>query len=83
MTKEVIVKQILVDDKPGLYRIWEIRSYTEHDGCQCFKDCTCAEDFIPSHMHYYKCTKLKNKIKTFYGKTQKACYDELKQRNVI
>ena len=83
MNREVIKKQILVDDSPEYYRIWEIESYDEFGGCQCFGDCSCAEYFNSEHKHYFKCTKLRRKVKTFFKSSLYDCYVELVKRNVI
>ena len=37
---------------------------TRHRGCQCYKDCSCAEDFKPLPYNYYTVAKKFNKPKT-------------------
>lgn len=83
MQREIIVEQKLVADHPDLYRIWEIKSYTEYNGCQCNRDCSCSEDFKSEKLHYFKCIKLKGKIKTFFEFSLHDCYVEFKKRGVI
>jgi hypothetical protein len=40
-------------------------------GCQCFKDCSCSEDFIPSKYNYYT-VKRKNKKTTTHSTLNEA-----------
>lgn len=55
-------KSILVDTE--LYTLSYIDSIIRFSGCQCFKDCTCNEDFKPYRYKYYTVKKKFNKIKT-------------------
>lgn len=55
-------------------QLWKIKSVTKFFGCQCFRDCTCAEDFKPFESISYSVIVLK------YGlEVKKERYKELTQ----
>ncbi len=46
-------------------------------GCQCYKDCTCNEDFISAPYDYYAVKKKFNKIKTTTYKTLELAQERI------
>jgi len=46
------------------YTVFHHTGITRFGGCQCFKDCTCNEDFIPAYYDIYSVRKKFNKYKT-------------------
>lgn len=47
-----MIKSILLKETPE-YTIRHYTGHTEFSGCQCFKDCTCHEDFLSEPVDYY------------------------------
>lgn len=43
-------------------------------GCQCFKDCTCRDEFKPYDFHYYL-------VKNFVGNKKDKSYQTLNEAN--
>ncbi len=59
-----------------LYDIYHHTGKTTFRGCQCFKDCTCSDDFISENYDYYSVKKKFNKVKT----TQHSTLEDVKIR---
>jgi len=51
-------------EQTDIYEVYHHTGKTTFRGCQCFKDCTCNEDFVSEPYDYYTVKKLFNKIKT-------------------
>ena len=62
---KAIIKE---NDKNIMYHHTGITKFT---GCQCIKDCTCNEDFMPSKYDYYTVNR-KNKKTTAHNTLQEA-----------
>lgn len=43
------------------HHLREHKGVTSFTGCQCFKDCTCHEDFTPISYHYFTVKNRKSK----------------------
>ena len=64
MAREIIKEDIL----NILYHHTGVTRFT---GCQCFKDCTCNQDFNPSNYNYYSVVRKKKKT-TFHNTIEEA-----------
>jgi hypothetical protein len=53
-----------VIEETELYTLSHMTGKTKFRGCQCFKDCTCNEDFKSEDYDYYTVKKKFNKVKT-------------------
>ena len=53
------------------YTVYHHKGNTKFNGCQCFKDCTCNEDFKSESYNYYSVRKNFNKHKTTIHATLK------------
>lgn len=55
------------------FDVFERKGMTRFTGCQCFKDCSCADDFVSCPYHYYEVKRKKYgnsvRIKTTYHNT--------------
>lgn len=70
-------------DSTERYDINHHTGMTTFSGCQCFKDCTCHEDFIPRPYNYYSVKKKFNKIKTTTHNTIEEVQERIKLLNTI
>ena len=43
------------------YILRHTKGNTIFEGCQCYKDCTCHEDFVPESFEYWNVKNLKSK----------------------
>ena len=50
---------------------------TYFKGCQCFKDCTCNDDFIPSKYDIYSVFKKFNKPRTTHHNTLEEAHKRI------
>jgi len=68
------MKTILEETKD--YILYHHTGKTRFRGCQCFKNCSCNEDFVPQAYDYYSVKKKFNKPKSTHHNT----LDEAKER---
>ncbi len=61
----ILIKQI------GTNKMYHHIGTTRYVGCQCFKDCTCREDFTPRPYDYYTIRRIakSGKMKTIHETT--------------
>lgn len=55
--------KIKIEDT-DLYAVYYEKNTSRFQGCQCFKDCTCQEDFIPVEYEQFTVIKKIGKKKT-------------------
>jgi len=55
--------RVIIEDTKD-YTVFHHTGITRFRGCQCFKDCSCNNDFIPEPYDYYTVRKNFNKHKT-------------------
>ncbi len=75
------MKTILEETKD--YILYHHVGKSKFQGCQCFKDCSCREDFIPQDYNYYSVKKLFNKIKTHTCKTLEEARERIDFLNTL
>jgi len=61
------------------YEIVHVTGMTKHIGCQCYKDCNCAIDFVPQSVDAYSVKKLTGKIRTTHHANLDECRTRVKQ----
>ena len=54
-----------------LYILRNITGTTSFKGCQCYKDCSCNEDFIKTNYSYFTVKRKTGKHKTTFHNTLK------------
>ena len=62
-------KEVIKESEKAI--IIHLTGYHKFKGCQCFKDCSCKEDFKPSEIDCYSVTR-KGKNKLFFGNLNEA-----------
>lgn len=65
--------------KTSLYELNEHKGKTVFSGCQCFKDCNCSNNFVPTEYHYYTVKRLGKKPKTFKYDNLQDAENKIKQ----
>lgn len=58
-----------VIESTDVYDLIHHTGMTSFSGCQCFKDCSCHEDFVSTPYDFYAVKKKINKIKTTHHST--------------
>jgi len=61
-----------------LYYLRNITGTTHFKGCQCYKNCTCNEDFITVHYSYYTVKRKTGRCKTTIHNTLEEAKDRCK-----
>jgi len=56
-------KKTMLEEMPE-YQLWHEVGITHFNGCQCFKDCNCKEDFVSESYEVWRIRKRVNKVKT-------------------
>lgn len=75
------MKTIIIDnDKVTLFHHTGMTRFT---GCQCFKDCSCSEDFTPVYYDYYTVRKKFNKPSTSNHKTLEEAKNKIEELETI
>mgnify|MGYP000856565938 FL=1 len=62
-------KEVIKESEKAI--IVHLTGHHKFKGCQCFKDCSCKEDFKPSEIDCYSVTR-KGKNRLFYETLDKA-----------
>lgn len=61
------------------YIVYHHTGMTRFTGCECYKDCTCSNDFIPAPYNYYTVKKKFGRHHT----THHNSLDEVKERLIV
>tara|TARA_R110001599_G_scaffold109319_1_gene272817 strand:- start:45 stop:269 length:225 start_codon:yes stop_codon:yes gene_type:complete len=62
-------KEVIKESEKAI--IIHLTGHHKFKGCQCFKDCSCKDDFVPEEIDCYSVTR-KGKNRLFFGSIDEA-----------